>query len=227
MAIVRKEHMRNYTVVDNGFIRDETLSLKAKGLMLTLLSLPDDWSFTEKWLISQSTDGVSSVNSCINELKEHGYLTRERERKEDGTWGDMVYTIFESPISENPIQENPVQEKPQLLSTNNYINKDYIETLNTNNTNCGDTETEQIERIVRYLNESIGTHYSPKTKETVRCIRARFKEGFTPDDFRKVIDTKVDDWLKRPDMKMYLRPETLFGPKFESYLNQEDIGNDN
>jgi hypothetical protein len=131
MAIIRKEHMRNYTIVDNGFIRDETLSLKAKGLMLTLLSLPDDWSFTEKWLISQSTDGVSAVNSCINELKEHGYLTRERERKEDGTWGEMIYTIYEAPISENPIQVSRIQENPQLLNT-------YIEP-STNKTNTAKT----------------------------------------------------------------------------------------
>ena len=227
MAIIRKHHVGNYTVVDNGFIRDTSLSLKAKGIMLTLLSLPDDWVFTEAWLVSQCSDGITAVRSALNELEDHGYLIRERVREENGKLGDSIYDIYEEPESQKPVLENPNLDKPQLLSTNNYINKNYIETLNTNNTNCGDTETEQIERIVRYLNESIGTHYSPKTKETVRCIRARFKEGFTPDDFRKVIDTKVDDWLKRPDMKMYLRPATLFGPKFESYLNQEDIGNDN
>jgi uncharacterized phage protein (TIGR02220 family) len=227
MAIIRKHHVGNYTVVDNGFIRDTSLSLKAKGIMLTLLSLPDDWVFTETWLVSQCSDGITAVRSALNELEDHGYLIRERVREEDGKLGDSIYDIYEEPESQKPVLENPNLDKPQLLSTNNYINKNCIETLNTNNTNCGDAETEQIERIVRYLNESIGTHYSPKTKETVRCIRARFKEGFTPDDFRKVIDTKVDDWLKRPDMKMYLRPATLFGPKFESYLNQEDIGNDN
>ena len=134
MAIIRKEHMRNYTIVDNGFIRDDTLSLKAKGLMLTFLSLPDNWKFTEKWLISQSTDGVSSVNSCINELKEHGYLTRERERNDDGTWGEMVYTVYEAPISENPIQVNPISENPQLLNTD-ITDISVMDKPNTNKTN--------------------------------------------------------------------------------------------
>ena len=80
-----------------------------------------------------------------------------------------------------------------------------------------------IERIIKYLNASVGSHYSAKSKANIRHIRARFAEGFNPYDFKRVIDTKVDEWKDRPEMRKYLRPETLFGTKFESYLNQVDV----
>ena len=97
MAIIRKHHVGNYTVVDNGFIRDVTISLKAKGIMLILLSLPDDWVFTEPWLVSQCSDGITAVRSALGELENHGYLHRERVRGESGTLGDSVYDIYEEP----------------------------------------------------------------------------------------------------------------------------------
>lgn len=79
------------------------------------------------------------------------------------------------------------------------------------------------EEIIRYLNEKAGTHYRD-SKETVRLINARTKEGFTVDDFKKVIDKKVNEW-KGTDRAMYLRPSTLFAPShFEEYLNAPDKG---
>jgi len=74
--------------------------------------------------------------------------------------------------------------------------------------------------IIGYLNAKTGSNYKATTPKTKQLIQARLKEGFTLDDFKTVIDTKCLDWLKNNDMKKYLRPETLFGTKFESYLNQ-------
>jgi len=73
--------------------------------------------------------------------------------------------------------------------------------------------------IVAYLNERAGTAYRPTTPATRRHITARVKEGFTVADFRAVIDAKVADWKADPKWSKFLRPETLFGTKFESYLN--------
>ncbi len=72
--------------------------------------------------------------------------------------------------------------------------------------------------IVDYLNQKAGTNYKASTKKTKTCIHARFEEGFTEDDFITVIDKKCDDWLGT-EWEKFLRPETLFGTKFESYLN--------
>lgn len=75
--------------------------------------------------------------------------------------------------------------------------------------------------IVNYLNESAGKNYRSTTPKTRTLIRARFKEGFNSDDFKEVIDNKVAVWKGDQKMNRYLRPETLFGTKFESYLNDE------
>lgn len=73
--------------------------------------------------------------------------------------------------------------------------------------------------IVGYLNEKTGKAYRPSSRKTREAIHARLAEGYTQEDFRAVIDRKCADWLADARMVEYLRPETLFGTKFESYLN--------
>lgn len=77
-----------------------------------------------------------------------------------------------------------------------------------------------IDSIIDYLNQKAGTHYKSTTPKTKQFIKARLNEKFTEDDFKAVIDKKCNEWLGT-DMEQYLRPETLFGTKFESYLNQK------
>lgn len=80
-------------------------------------------------------------------------------------------------------------------------------------------EPDHTGEVVDYLNQRAGTHYKATTAITRKLIKARLKEGFTVDEIKLVIDKKCADWLNNSDMAQYLRPETLFGPKFESYLN--------
>ena len=80
-------------------------------------------------------------------------------------------------------------------------------------------EGEKVAEVVQALNETVGTHYRPSSKATMRHILARLREGFTVDDCKEVIRKKADEWGGDPKMSKYLRPETLFGSKFESYLN--------
>ena len=77
------------------------------------------------------------------------------------------------------------------------------------------------EEIISYLNQKLGTKYSHTSKDTKKHIQARFRDGFTIDDFKHVIDVKVAEWGNDSKMSSYLRPKTLFGTKFESYLNQK------
>lgn len=77
-----------------------------------------------------------------------------------------------------------------------------------------------VEQIISYLNQKIGSHYLPSTNKTKSLIHARLSEKFTVDDFKTVIDIKAEEWKDDPKMAKFLRPETLFGTKFESYLNQ-------
>lgn len=82
------------------------------------------------------------------------------------------------------------------------------------------THSDEINEIVSYLNERTGSKYRPSTKETKSHINARLNEGFTVEDCKTVIDIKTDEWLGDEKMQRFLRPQTLFGTKFESYLNQ-------
>lgn len=81
-------------------------------------------------------------------------------------------------------------------------------------------------KVVEYLNRVCGTHYHASTRKTKTLIHAREQEGFTLDDFKTVIDKKAQEWAGDPKMSRYLRPETLFGPKFEGYLNQPQLKDD-
>ena len=79
------------------------------------------------------------------------------------------------------------------------------------------------DEIINYLNQKCGSKYKSNTPATMSAIKSRIKEGFKLDDFKEVIDKKTEEWINNPKMCLYLRPTTLFGTKFESYLNQKII----
>ena len=117
MAVFRIEKTRDYTVMSNYHLRDMSLSLKAKGLLSLMLSLPENWDYTMKGLARICKDGIDSISGGIRELEEHGYLIRARVRGANGQLGSIEYTILElpkalSPTQEKPIRENPVQVNP-------------------------------------------------------------------------------------------------------------------
>ena len=110
MAVYRVEKTRNYTVMSNQHLRDKRLSLKAKGLLSLMLSLPEDWDYTTKGLARICKDGVDSICTTVRELEGTGYIVRKRERRADGTLGSIEYTILEqSRQADAPKRENPVQ----------------------------------------------------------------------------------------------------------------------
>ena len=93
MAVFRVEKVKDYTIMSNHHLRNVDLSLKAKGLMSLMLSLPEDWDYTLKGLACICRDGVDSISRTIKELEDHGYLTRRRFRYPNGRLGDIEYTI--------------------------------------------------------------------------------------------------------------------------------------
>ena len=114
MAVFRIEKTRDYTVMANHHLRNTKLSLKAKGLLSLMLSLPEDWDYTTKGLAKICKDGVDSICSTVNELEEHGYVIRERIRNAKGQLTDIQYTILEQPKPPQPGQGKPKQENPVL-----------------------------------------------------------------------------------------------------------------
>jgi len=104
---------------------------------------------------------------------------------------------------------------------NTYITDDSLQSNDDVTDNETTSHNEEIKEIVAYLNEKTGSKYRASTDATKRHINARFNEGFTVDDFKIVIDIKTNEWLGDAKMKKFLRPQTLFGTNFESYLNQQ------
>ena len=122
MAVFRIEKTRDYTVMSNHHLRDKSLSLKAKGLLSLMLSLPEEWDYTTKGLARICKDGVDSICAGVRELEEHGYVIRQRVRNPNGQLGAIEYTILEQPRPpepgkperENPVLDNPEQAYPVL-----------------------------------------------------------------------------------------------------------------
>ena len=175
---------------------------------------------------------VSTIKRTIHSLERQGYLI-------SGNWNKVIldqtkwYTIdyekleelVDSPsehrlaqIDNQPIQIEPVScsDGPnEQTSLNQAIPKSTSEITSKKRT--------PVVEIINYLNEQTKTDYKPNTYKTQELIKARLREGFTVEDFKRVIDSKTAEWLSNPRMSKYLRPTTLFGTNFESYLNQKPI----
>lgn len=127
MAVLRKVKKSNYTTIDNNIFKNKELSLKAKGMICTMLSLPDDWEFSESGLTELSDDSRTSIRSALKELMEKGYLVRKQLKEESGKFGKMEYIIYEEPLYQKPLLQNPisVNEHNKILN-NKVLNNKYI-----------------------------------------------------------------------------------------------------
>ena len=115
MAVFRVQKTQNYTVMSNHHLRNKALSLKAKGLLSLMLSLPEDWDYTTRGLASICKEGVDGIRATVRELENAGYIIRRRVRDQNGQVRGMEYTVFEQPRKpepENPVQAEPEREKP-------------------------------------------------------------------------------------------------------------------
>lgn len=97
MAVFRVQKTQNYTIMSNHHLRNKALSLKAKGLLSLMLSLPEDWDYTTRGLASICKEGVDSVCATVRELEAAGYIIRRRIRDKNGQMRGMEYTVLEEP----------------------------------------------------------------------------------------------------------------------------------
>src|SRR5690554_2696604 len=173
--------------------------------------------------------GVSTItiSRWMKKLKEKGYVIVEiseesgNERKIYINNERGINKNVKTPINKNvktPINKNVKHNNTSINNTSNNNNNIY------SRESAEDDETEQIpyKEIVDYLNMRTGSQYKHTTKKTRELIRARWNEGFNLNDFKAVIDKKCVEWIGT-EWEKYLRPVTLFGTKFESYLNQLSI----
>ena len=126
MAVFRIERTRDYTVMSNHHLRNANLSLKAKGLLSMMLSLPEDWNYTTRGLAKICKEGVDAIGAALRELEAAGYIVRHKLRDSQGRISDTEYVIYEqpqlrkpdtdSPDTENPYLDKPDTEKPAELN---------------------------------------------------------------------------------------------------------------
>lgn len=131
VGVIRVDKRAQFTVVSQDSIRDAKLSLKARGLLLYLLSFPDDWEFNIKHIISSLPDGRTAVQSALAELVALGYATLERPRKSDGTMSGTTYLVHESPRNRKPDSRSV---GPRNRETDNRVLGDILNTKEEPNT---------------------------------------------------------------------------------------------
>ena len=128
--VFRINKTENYTVMGNYHLREKDMSLKAKGLMSIMLSLPKDWDYSINGLANLSKDGKDSVMSTLNELENFGYLIRTKNINEKGQFDGYNYDIYEKPNTDKPCAENPNTDNQTQLNTIIINNKNNNKEIN-------------------------------------------------------------------------------------------------
>ena len=190
MAVCRVEKNKNYTTMSNYHLRDPNLSNKARGLLSTMLSLPDNWDYTTRGLARICKDGVDGITAQLKELEQYGYLVRHRIRDSNGRITDMEYIIYERPHTASPDTEMPYMVKPDMdlprLETPAQINIDK-------------RSTEEINT------DSVNTHsfFSDETRPSVlAALETKRKEANfrDMDEYREIIKENIDYDILLSDM---------------------------
>ena len=184
MAVFRIDKTRDYTVMSNHHLRNTELSLKAKGLLSLMLSLPENWDYTTKGLAAICKDGIDSISSCIRELEKHGYIIRERMRNEKGQLTTIEYTILEQPKNTPPDREKPIRENPVLdIPAQVEPIQENTAQLNTNKSN------------IKELNTDISNTYPIKSyqKEPEPAKEKSDRIGYDEvETYRQIIKENID-----------------------------------
>lgn len=161
MRRIKIEKNKDYTVISNVFLRDKNLSLKAKGLLALIMSLPCDWDFSGQGIVSIVKEGESAIYSTIDELISFGYCKRER-LTEKGRFAGYEYTFAEAPFVEKPFVENPKTDLPKM-ENREQLNKEESNKEESNkeerDLQASPTPTEQkileLEEKIRQLTEML------------------------------------------------------------------------
>lgn len=213
-----------YIVIQSFMVKD--LNLKGNDLLIYAIiygfsqDRRTNFSGSLKYLSDWTNSTKQGVLKNLQNLIEAD-LIEKKESSRNGVkiveYKTKFTTIKQSLPPLNFVERGIKQSLPNNIDNINNINNNTDNNINNN--------IDYIKYIVDLLNEKAGTFYRASTPKTVSLIKARIKEGFSVKDFESVIENMVSEW-KGTDMDKYLRPETLFGTKFESYLNRKKKVND-
>lgn len=192
MSVFRVEKNKNYTIMAKYHLKEKEMSLKAKGLLSLMLSLPDDWDYTIEGLVSICKENITAIKAILTELKEFGYLEIKKVQNSKGQF-EYIYNIYEKPEGKKPEVENPPMDNPSLeepeVENQLQLNTNILNTkkLNTNNIKhkygeyknvlLKDDELEKLKKeysnyedLIKYLDEYIEMK-GYKAKSHYLCIK--------------------------------------------------------
>lgn len=232
MSVFRISKTKNFTVMSNYHFKEKDMSLKAKGLLSLMLSLPDSWDYSVSGLVRLSKDGKDSVMTALAELEKFGYLTRTQTTNEKGQFSGVEYNIFEEPQQEvavsakshsaNKKAEKSHSENPGQLNTNSFItneNKDIKESSTKSGSLIPDEiydilidEIEDDELRELYMDYVLmRNETSPLTPKGLKMLIARGYRlsEFNPNIHKSIIETAIiNNW------------QNIYAPKPEEKLNR-------
>ncbi len=201
MAVFRVERTSDYTVMSNFHLKDKRLSLKAKGLLSQMLSLPDDWDYTLSGLSHINRESKDAIRTAINELEAAGYVIRRQTTDAGGKFGSNEYTIYERPVASssslevplsgvpspgNPATVKPSAENPTQLNTKK------------SNTQKQKTNRSNTDSIPFFSEETAVKPPEPKRKETmslteIECYRELILENIEYESLKRRFSTYSED----------------------------------
>ena len=203
MAILRNKTQNNFTIITNNILRDERLPMNARGLLCTMLSLPDNWEFSERGLQAiLPGNGLSAIKSALKVLQECGYLRRSKIRGKGGTFGGWqweltnepnMFNLYDSPRCDFPTSDNPTLEKPTSE------NHDQLSTESIKTVSIKDEKKERKKAKA----------FIPPTLEEIRSYIAEMGYGLDPEEFldsneqtgwKTKSGQQVSDWQARVRM---------------------------
>ena len=194
MAVFRVERNKGYTVMSNHHLRNKELSLKAKGLLSQMLSLPEDWDYTLKGLSLINREKIDAIREAIKELERAGYIVRSRERDEKGRLRGADYVIFEQPqppTPDLPTLENPTLDNP--MQVNKDIQRTDLPKKEKSNTDLSSTHSIPILSPNPSPCREAAT--PPERKGTEAAAQSAV------DIYREIIKDNIDYHILKQDMK--------------------------
>ena len=206
MATIRVHKTKNYTVMSNTHLRDKKLSLKAKGLLSVMLSLPDDWDYSIAGLVAISKENETAVKSALNELKDNNYVVVTKENPTKSNGGRIKYTY--------EVYEEPYKQKIEKQDTENLgVERQQVENhgqLNTNglsidelNTNKQSTERLNTDKVHTSTNIDGEVHTSVPVEQTARVTRQDMQAK--KDDMLCRFFAICDDNIENKTIKMVVK----------------------
>jgi len=221
-TVFRVEKNKNYTTISNHHLQDRNLSLKAKGLLTLILSLPPDWDMTLKGLVSLSGDGVDSVRSGIQELEKAGYLRRSRSRNNLGQLLCTEYTIYEHAVTENVASETEIDDNLNIIySEESHVGKSNVD----KNSHIGKSDvdkntTEKIENSqIGFSN--IGKPYIGKSN-TIKDLNNKDTNNINNYPYQSTYSSKLCREPKENSIDEMEKAQTLYEERkaYEEIIKQ-------